>query len=317
MVEDQEHGSHLKPYVLFGMTLGAVFLVELLVMLVLPLLPKFSLVVEAFLDAFLLSVLVVPFLYIFFFKPLYRNIELRKQNEIERNKLQRIDLVKSEFISTAAHELRTPIATIMGYTEILSNRDLVGPVTEAQRGEFLCQILESSERLSKIIDDILDVSRIESGQKVPLSPQLLSIEALLEKIVKRLSLKSGNCLTLNVSPTVPRELMFDGYRIEQVVENLVDNAIKYSPKNSRVVIDVDADSRQCSVRVTDQGIGMTDDQIAHIFEKFYRADTSNTATRGLGLGMSIVKQIITDHGGTIQVDSKLGQGTSVCFSLPR
>lgn len=315
--QDQtEPGYHLKPRFLFIITLGAVFLVELLVMYLLHLLPDLSPPVEAFLDACLLSILVVPFLYFFFLKPLSRNIEERKLKEIERDQFEQIDILKNEFISTAAHELRTPVATIMGFTELLSDPELIGPVSEAQRDEFLGEIYENSERLNKLVDEILDISRIESGQKIPLDKKLLSTKEMLEKVVNRFKLKANHQLILDIRPGVPEKLEFDAHRIDQVLENLLSNAIKYSPKESTITIVVEGDDNHCKATIIDQGIGMTNEQKARMFDKFYRANNSNTAISGLGLGMSIVKQIIEDHGGTIRVDSESGKGTRVCFTLP-
>jgi signal transduction histidine kinase len=286
-------------------------------MFILASLPDFSPAASAFLDALLLSLLVVPVLYFLLFRPIRKAIYERDQKEVERDKFKRIDDLKSEFISIAAHELRTPVAAIMGYTELLSNRETLGSFDEKQRREFLATIYESSERLSNIIDDILDVSRIESGQRLPLQKTPLSIQALAEKVIHRLSLKSSRRVDLEVKPSVPERLLFDGQRIDQVLENLLSNAIKYSPEESPISIVVDADDRECSVTVTDSGIGMSEEARKQIFEKFYRADSSDTATQGLGLGMSIVKQVIDDHGGTILVNSRPGAGTSVRFTIPR
>ncbi len=317
MIKKATSGYRLNPFFLFVIALGAIFLVELLVMFLMDLLPKLPLLLEAFLDAFLLSLLVIPFLYFLLFKPIQNAIEQRNQKEAERDKLKRIDDAKSQFISVAAHELRTPIATIMGYTELLSDQGMIGSFNDKQRRDFLATIYESSERLSTIIDDILDVSRIESGQRLPLQKTPLSIKDLLEKLLYRLSLKSSRQVSLEIKPEVPERLLFDGHRIDQVIENLLSNAIKYSPKQSLISIVVEADDRRCSITVTDQGIGMSDEQKSHVFDKFYRADSSNTAVQGLGLGMSIVKKIIDDHEGTIFIDSTLGEGTSVRFTLPR
>jgi signal transduction histidine kinase len=281
------------------------------------LLPDLSLALEAFLDAVTLSVLVVPFLYFLLLRPIQNTIIERERTEAERFELKKMDIVKSAFISIAAHELRTPVATIMGYTELLSDQDMVGAFNEKQKRDFLSTIYESSEQLDKIVDDILDVNRIESGQRIPLHKKPLSIKTLLEKVLSRLSLKSKHNLTLEVSPEVPERLEFDEQRIDQVIENLLSNAIKYSPEQSPITIVVEADNHRCSVTVTDQGIGMSSEQKDRIYDKFYRVDTSDTAVHGLGLGMSIVKQIIDDHDGTILIDSKLSEGTSVCFTLPR
>jgi|GEM_PF-1433120 len=317
MIKKGTSGFQLNPLFLFIIALGAIFLVELLVMFLLGLLPNLPLALEALLDAFFLSLLVIPFLYFLFFKPVQKAIEQRNQKEAERDKLEKIDEVKSQFISIAAHELRTPVATIMGYTELLSDQDMIGSFNDKQRRDFLATIYESSERLSTIIDDILDVSRIESGQRLPLQKTPLSIKDLLEKVLHRLSLKSSRHVNLEIKPEVPERLLFDGHRIDQVIENLLSNAIKYSPKQSPISIVVEADGHRCSITVTDHGIGMSDEQKSYIFDKFYRADSSDTAVQGLGLGMSIVKQIIDDHDGTISIDSTLGEGTSVRFALPR
>ncbi len=317
MIEKKSPDYPINPRLLFLKTLGAVFLAEFFVMFSLFLLPDLPMAIEAFLDAFLLSVLVVPFLYFFLLQPIQKAIKDRAQKEAEGAELKKMNLVKGEFISTAAHELRTPIATIMGYTELLSDQNMIDTFNEKQKRDFLSTIYESSQKLDKLIDDILDVSRIESGQKIPLNKRPLSIKALIKNDLNRLRLKSNRNLILEVSPEVPDRLDFDEYRIEQVVDNLLSNAIKFSPDQSSITIAVEADNNRCSITVNDLGVGMSNDQTDRIFEKFYRADTSDTAVPGLGLGLSIVKQIIDDHDGTIMVESKLSEGTSVCFTLPR
>jgi signal transduction histidine kinase len=317
MIDKKSPDYPIDPRLLFLKTLGVVFLAEFFVMFFMSLLPDLSLALEAFLDAVTLSVLVVPFLYFLLLRPIQNTIIERERTEAERFELKKMDIVKSEFISIAAHELRTPVATIMGYTELLSDQDMVGTFNEKQKRDFLSTIYESSEQLDKIVDDILDVNRIESGQRIPLHKKPLSIKTLLEKVLSRLSLKSKHNFTLEISPEVPERLEFDEQRIDQVIENLLSNAIKYSPEQSPITIVVEADNHRCSVTVTDQGIGMSSEQKDRIYDKFYRVDTSDTAVHGLGLGMGIVKQIIDDHDGTILIDSKLSEGTSVCFTLPR
>lgn len=317
MVEKKLPNYSINPSFLFFKTLVAVFIAEFFVMFFISLLPDLPLALKAFLDAFTLSVLVVPFLYIFLLRPIQKAIIDRERTETERYELKKMDLIKNEFISIAAHELRTPVATIMGYTELLSDQKMIDTFNEQQKKAFLSTIYESSERLAKIVDEILDVSRIESGQRIPLYKKPSSIRYLLEKALNRFRLKSNHNLILEVSPGVPERLEFDEYRIDQVIDNLLSNAIKFSSEKSPITIVVEADNHRCSVTVTDQGIGMSNEQKDRVYDKFYRADTSNTAVRGLGLGMSIVKQIIDDHDGTITIDSNLSEGTSVCFTLPR
>ena len=219
MVEKKLPDYTINPRVLFFKTLGAVFLAEFFIMYFLPsLLPDLSLALEAFIDAFALSVLVVPFLYFFLLRPIQDTIISRERTEAERSELKKMDIVKSEFISIAAHELRTPVATIMGYTELLSDQNMINSFNEQQKKDFLSTIYESSEQLDKIVDDILDVSRIESGQRIPLYKKPLSIKILLEKVLNRLSLKSNHNLILEVSSEVPERLGFDEHRIDQVID---------------------------------------------------------------------------------------------------
>jgi len=241
--------------------------------------------------------------------------EAKKLKEAQAN-LRNLDQLKSEFISTAAHELRTPVTSIMGFTELLSDQDMLAPFSAEQKQDFLKEIYDNSERLTKLIDDVLDVSRIEAGQSIPLDKQTLSIETLLDKTIKHFMLKAKHQISLDIKPEVPETLMFDEHRISQVMENLLSNAVKYSPQESRVSIVVERDGDRCKIAVIDQGIGMTEHQVARVFDKFYRADASDTAIRGLGLGMSIVKQIIEDHGGAIWVDSVLDEGSRIYFTLP-
>jgi len=316
MTKQKRQGFYLKPLFYFTVTLAAIFLIELLVMFLLRLLPGLSPFAEAFLDAFLLTLLVVPFLYFFLLKPIHKNIELRERRKAEHDNLLEISRLKSEFISTAAHELNTPLATIMGFTELLFDGGPIGVVSDEQRMVFLNHIYDSSERLSKIVDDLLDISRIESGQNLSLDKKVQSIRNLLEKIVTRFKLITSHQIFLNISPEVPEQLVFDENRIDQVMQNLLSNAIKYSQRNSTITIVAAGDADNCVITVIDHGIGMSDEQKSRIFEKFYRGDSTDTAIKGVGLGMSIVKEIVEDHGGTIWVDSLLGEGSSVCFTLP-
>lgn len=242
-------------------------------------------------------------------------IDITEQKKAEEALLE-IDKLKSEFVATAAHELRTPLTTIMGFTELLSDQALISCYSEEQKSEFLHHINTSCERLNMTVDNLLDVSRIESGQKLPLDKKNHSIKILLENIVKRFRLKISHQIILEVNPGIPEKLVFDAHRIDQVIENLLVNAIKFSLKESTIKILAERIGDQCKITVIDQGIGMTDEQKSQIFDRFYRADASDTAIEGVGLGMCIVKQTVEDHGGKIWVDSALGDGTQIYFTLP-
>jgi len=228
------------------------------------------------------------------------------------------DRVKSEFISTAAHELNTPLSAILGYTEFLLAPEEFGGFNEQQRRDFVEEIHERGQALSHIVDDLLDISRIESGRPAPLELQETDIVELLRKKVKYFSLEEKQHpfrLELPESPQRPR-LQLDRHRINQVLDNLIINAVKYSPVGGEVVVAGLEQEQGWLITISDQGVGMSKAQLERVFEKFYRVDTTDTAIGGLGLGMSIVKQLVEAHGGEIRIESVEGQGTSVAFTLP-
>lgn len=242
-------------------------------------------------------------------------IDITEKKKAE-NALKKLDQAKSEFVATAAHELRTPLSTVMGFSEMLTSEELATALTEEQKVTILSDIQNNCERLDKIIDDLLDISRIEAGQDIPLDKEQHSISELIQKVVTRHQLHAQQTISLQIDKEFNSELLFDAYRIEQVIENLLNNAIKYSHDDSQVTIKVDTLDNYCQVTMSDTGIGMTQDQVKRIFERFYRAVSTDSGIAGFGLGMAIVKKIIEDHGGKIWVDSALGRGTNVRFVLP-
>ncbi|MCK4508894.1 MAG: PAS domain S-box protein, partial [Desulfuromonadales bacterium] len=229
-----------------------------------------------------------------------------------------MDRIKSEFISTAAHELKTPLSTMMGYTEFLRDPGEFGGFSKEQKHEFINEIYDRGEALCRIIEDLLDISRIESGNPLPLDLQEIDFMEVLSKNVNLFQANNlGHSFHLDLPDTPANSvLLIDRLRINQPLENLLSNAVKYSPEGTEIVLKARAEREGWEVRVEDQGIGMNQEQLDSIFEKFYRADASNTAISGLGLGMSIVKQIIEAHGGSIRVKSTEGKGTTAIFKLP-
>ena len=244
-----------------------------------------------------------------------RDITHEKEAE---SALIKMDRMKSEFISAAAHELNTPLSAIMGFTELLLDPEQFGGFTEEQKHGFLTEVYDRGEALSRIVDDLLDVSRIESGRPVALDLQKAEFGKILLKAVNFYQGKNPRHVFRLELPDGAEEsmLLIDRHRITQVLENLLSNAVKYSPEDSEIV----AEGRQVpngwEISIEDSGIGMTPEQVGRVFDKFYRVDATDTAVSGLGLGMYIVRQIIEAHGGTISIESKLGRGTRVCFSLP-
>ena len=224
-----------------------------------------------------------------------------------------IDQIKSEFISTAAHELRTPLASVMGYAELLLQ---LGQLPRPEHRDYLQRILEKSEVLAHIIDDLLDLSRIESGRLISLERTPTDLGALLRDVVDQFRPGSPRHRLELELPATPLVLPIDREKVLQVMENLLSNAVKYAPGGGPIRVAARAQAKGCRIEVADQGIGMSRQQLARVFDKFYRADASDTAVRGLGLGMTIVKKIVEGHGGTIEVDSAPGEGTTVTVLLP-
>lgn len=238
----------------------------------------------------------------------------RKQAE---ELMLKLDRMKSEFISIAAHELRTPLTSIIGYAECLLDPAIAAGLAQEQRREFLQEIRAKGEALAAIIDDLLDISRIERG--VPLRMQIApcDLSLLIAKVVRAFELHAPrHRFEVRLDAVAPSVLRVDHNRMVQVFENLLSNAVKYSPQGGRILVEGQLLGDVYRTIVSDEGIGMSAEQTRRIFDKFYRADTSSTAVGGLGLGMSIVQQIVKAHAGTIEVQSAPGRGTQVAVVLP-
>jgi len=250
---------------------------------------------------------------------LTREVEERQREVVRRQEaetsLREMDRMKNDFIASTAHELSTPLASILGYSELM--KDAEDLFNQQQKGEFLDEIIENAVNLSKIIDDLLDISRFEQGRGIALVLEPTVPEAIVCKVVRRFEdCRSRHRFRLVLSENDSRTTHLDPLRFRQVLENIVSNAVKYSEPGSEIVISSSWGAEELAISVQDQGIGMTPVQVDKIFEKFYRADISDTEVNGLGLGMSIVKQIIEEHGGRIDVVSELGSGTAVTIFLP-
>lgn len=224
-----------------------------------------------------------------------------------------VERLKNELLSTAAHELNTPLAAIIGYSELMLSEQQPG--LEEHR-ESLVYIHQKAWALSKIVDDLLDVSRIESGKGIPINRDRQDIHEVIRQVMFHLQhMAPRHTLSANL-PEGPALLSIDRLKIEQVLENILNNAIKYSPQGGAITIGGTMQTDGYHLSIADQGIGMSQEQASRVFDKFYRADSSTTAVRGTGLGMTIVKHIIDAHGGTVWVDSIPEQGTTVHIVLP-
>lgn len=223
-----------------------------------------------------------------------------------------VDRLKTEFVTTAAHELRTPLTTVQGFSEILLARDL----SEERRVRYLNLINQQANHLVEIINDLLDISRLEAGRGLEIKPNPLELGTLIEEVVQPFTeTELNHIIQLENLDTLPT-LYGDPFRLGQVVRNLLSNAIKYSPEGGEILISGKVINDQIEIQVQDHGIGMTHEQLTSLFQKFYRADASNTSISGTGLGLAICKVIIELHGGEIWAQSEYGVGTRLHFTLP-
>jgi PAS domain S-box-containing protein len=231
----------------------------------------------------------------------------------ERSALERM---KAEFISVVSHELRTPITSIQGALNLLSEG--IVPVDSPRGHEVLSIAAEGAERLVNIVNDILDLERLESGRialKI-VSCQAVGLMVKATDLIKILADRSE--ITLNITPQ-PYGLMGDGERLIQVITNLLSNAIKFSPKGSTVWLGVEQDktSEMLQFWVQDEGRGIPPEQLERIFERFHQVNASDSRQKGgTGLGLPICRSIIQQHGGTIWAESAVGQGSRFCFTVP-
>lgn len=224
-----------------------------------------------------------------------------------------VDRMKTEFISTAAHELRTPLTSIQGFSEILLTRENLDKI---EKDKFLNYINKQSENLAAIIGDLLDISRIESGTSFILEKSTcVFCQVIKDAAEPFISQSKKHVLDINI-PQKPVEFMIDCEKMAQVLKNLISNAIKYSPDGGVIQVSGAVKEDVYQVSVEDEGMGMNPEQVSKIYDKFYRADTSNTAIEGTGLGMGIVKYIVEAHGGKVWVESDFGKGTKVTFTIP-
>ncbi|BBL77127.1 ATP-binding protein [Methylomagnum ishizawai] len=226
-----------------------------------------------------------------------------------------LDRMKSEFLATAAHELRTPLTVVAGYAELLS----VCELEPAMQKDMAAAILEQSQRLIAIVGDLLDLSRLESraGRDFNIVPQPLApvVRAALHEAVA-LQGRSGGFGGAEALDGL--DIPVDAAKFKLALVKVLDNARTYSPEDTPIAIGVrfreGAEGREVGVEVADQGMGMDAEQIGHVFERFYRADTSGKVP-GSGLGMCIVKEIMDVHLGSVEINSEPGQGTRICLWL--
>ncbi len=224
-----------------------------------------------------------------------------------------IDEVKSALISTVSHELRTPLTLIHGFAELLALRD---NMTAERQRSAASEILEASRRLGRLIDDLLSVSRMESGRMV-IDPRPIDLACVVERVLSPFRTMADRHVLNARVPVTPRLAWGDPDKVEQILTNLVGNAIKYSPTGGEVLVSVEHDTEFVQVNVRDQGFGMSPREMSQLFEKFYRVDRDEVRRAGgTGLGLYITKRLVEMHGGRIWAESWPGAGSVFSFTLP-
>ena len=241
-----------------------------------------------------------------------RTAELRRALE----RLSELNQLKANLISNVSHELRTPLAHIKGYTELMADGQLGG--LNDEQTNALAVVRRATERLGRLIDDLIEFSSASrTGLALNLTPVVLTelfaeaLDASREKAGK-----AGVLLTLEAADGLPRPLA-DRERLGWVVHQLLDNAIKFTPDGGRVTVRAALEARAVLVEVSDTGIGIPRERIREVFEPFHQLDGSPTRRYGgTGLGLALVRLILDAHGAPLNVDSRVGEGTNITFTLP-
>lgn len=226
-----------------------------------------------------------------------------------------LNQLKNKFLGIAAHDLRNPLASIRGFSELLLSDDM-DPLTEDQH-EFIKTIHSLSQDMLNLVNDLLDVSVIESG-KLELKRQPGSLKVLIEERIHINSILAKNKqMKLHESLATVPEVSFDYSRIAQVVDNLISNAIKYSPSGSNIFVSLNQQGMKAQISVRDEGPGIEPEEQKRLFGEFQRLSTKPTGgEKSTGLGLSIVKKIVEAHNGTTAVESQPGAGSTFTFILP-
>ena len=226
--------------------------------------------------------------------------------------LKEVDRIRREFVHTVSHDLRSPLTSVIGYSELIER---AGPLSEQQR-DFVSRIQDSIQHITSLINDLLDIGTIEAG--IDTRREFVQLEGILRYTInmlhgqinaKRLTVKT------DIAPSLPA-LRANPIRLRQVLDNVVGNAIKYSNVSGEIYISIHSEGNQVILQITDQGPGIPPADQPHIFDKFYRGTNIDSDVEGSGLGLAIVKNIVENHQGRIWVESTLGKGSSFFIVLP-
>ena len=242
--------------------------------------------------------------------------DVTEKKRYER-RLRELDKMKSDFVSNVSHELRTPLTSIKGSVDNMLD-GLTGPLNDKQV-RYLARIKSNTDRLSRLINDLLDLSRIEGGH-IEVRPRTLSLTGLAGEVAEYLKpLAAEKLIRIEVPPSDPGVTAWaDRDKVTQVLMNLIGNAVKFSPQDGKVTVDIKKNGNEwVQISVADTGPGILPQETNKIFTKFYQiAKMDKQRPKGTGLGLAISKALVEMHGGTIWVESEIGKGSTFCFTLP-
>lgn len=256
--------------------------------------------------------------YVVIVSPLYNNNTIRGAVAVVRDMTEerRLDKLRKDFIANVSHELRTPISMLQGYSEAIVD-DIAE--TEEEKKEIARIIYDESLRMGRLVNDLLDLARMEAGH-ITLQEQSVSIMPFTERVANKfVGVAKEKKIAIQFESEVEREreLSIDPDKIEQVLTNLIDNAIRHTPGGGEVTVSLNRNTQGYLFFVQDTGSGIPEEDLPFVFERFYKADKARTRGKaGTGLGLAIARNIVEAHGGHIQVQSKLDQGTTFTFFLP-
>lgn len=248
---------------------------------------------------------------------LYSNLEQTTNNLNDANsRLIALDKIKDEFVYLASHELRTPLTAIKSYAWMVLNgkSEAIGPTTK----KYLDVVYSSTERLIHLVNEMLDLSRIESG-KVQLNLESVDLDDLILVVKSEFSARSTEKHLTLKSETIPLTIKADKDKIMQIFENLVGNSFKFTPPGGKITIHTVAKDKFAEISIVDNGKGIAEEDVPKLFAKFGRLDNNSMTTTpesGTGLGLYITKQFVELHGGQVTVNSKVGEGTTFTFTIP-
>ena len=242
--------------------------------------------------------------------------DLAARIETQMSELQAVDTARREMLANLSHDLRTPITTLLAHLESLQMDEQ--PLTDAERSEYVAVAMRQSKRVAQLVEQLLEAAKLEAGQVVA-HPEGFPIGELLQDVVQKFSLAArerGIELTMDVSPAGLR-VYADIALLERVFDNLIENALRHTPRGGRVTVSAGPLGERIRLAVTDSGSGMTPEEASRAFKRFYRGDTGRSTTSGqTGLGLAIVKSILELHGTAVDIDTKPGQGATFRFDLP-